>query len=195
MHFTFFTKYLKQCLLLWMLLFATQQSAFAQGWVAPKTGKVPDAITGFELVNGTPVVLSNYQGNVTVIYFDGDWCPPCVATGKPHLLTMIEKYKGKNVKFLYMNNDPNVLREKRVKEAEQLGIDIAMPTLALCPIESCRSRIKTTTGAVGPYGNIYWYPSIHMLDKSGKVVEKIESPSEIVRDLSKYIDKYLEAQP
>jgi thiol-disulfide isomerase/thioredoxin len=194
MHGHFFTKYLKQSLFLLMLLFATQQSAFAQGWVAPKTGKVPDEITGFELVGGTPVVLSKYQGNVTVIYFGGDWCPPCVTISKPHLLTVIEKYKGQNVKFLYMNNDPNTLREKRVKEAEQLGIDIAMPTLALCPIESCK-RLKTTTGAVGPYGNIYWYPSIHLLDKSGKVVEKIEAPSEIVRDLSKYIDKYLMAQP
>jgi thiol-disulfide isomerase/thioredoxin len=195
MHGTFFTKYLKQCLLLWMLLFASQQTVLAQGWVAPKTGKVPDAITGFELVNGTPVVLSKYQGNVTVIYFGGDWCAPCVAIGKPHLLTMIEKYKGKNVKFLYMNNDPNTLREKRVKEAEQLGIDIAMPTLALCPIETCKKSIKTTTGAVGPYGNIYWYPSIHILDKSGKVVEKIEKSEVIVRDLSPHIDKYLEAQP
>jgi thiol-disulfide isomerase/thioredoxin len=181
----------KQLFLLVFLCFGSLGQVLAQSWIAPKIGQTPEAITGFDLVDHSPVDLSKYKDNVLVVYFGADWCPPCVLTTRPHILNLIQKYKGKNVKFLYMNNDPNDLREKRKLEAKQLDIDIAMPTLKNCPLGECKGGLRTTTGLIGEYGKVYWFPSVHLLDKSGKMVYKNEKSNSIVNDLEGEIEKHL----
>jgi thiol-disulfide isomerase/thioredoxin len=166
-------------------------SPSAQAFGAPSTGSVPGQMSGVELLDGSKVDLAKYKGNVLVMYFGADWCPPCVAEGRPAVLSALKKYKDQGVQVLYINLDDNALREKKGEEAKQLGVDIAMSTLELCPPGKCKSGIKTTTGLLGDFGKIYWYPSALVFDKTGVLRAKIEKSGPIKSSLNREIESAL----
>jgi thiol-disulfide isomerase/thioredoxin len=159
---------------------------------APSTGSVPGAISGLENLDSTPVNLAKYKGSVFIMYFGADWCPPCVAEGRPAVLAALKKYKDQGVQVLYVNLDDNSLREKKADEAKQLGVDIVMSTLELCPPGKCKSGIKTANGVLGDFGKIYWYPSALVFDKAGVLRAKIEKSGEILRNLNREVENALE---
>jgi thiol-disulfide isomerase/thioredoxin len=163
----------------------------SEAFGAPSTGSIPGPISGLEHLDGTPINLQKYPGSVLIMYFGADWCPPCVAEGRPAVLEALKNYKDQGVKVLYMNLDDNSMRAKKAEEAKQLGVDIAMSSLDLCPPGKCKSGVKTTTGVLGEFGKIYWYPSALVFDKAGVLRAKIEKSGPIRSSLNREVESAL----
>ena len=87
---------------------------------APRVGRpAPD----FTLpdVEGNPISLHGYQGEVVLINFWGAWCPPCRAE-MPHLQTVYEEFKPKGLEIIGVDVPPDT--EKDVTEfVERLKLD------------------------------------------------------------------------
>ena len=64
-------------------------------------------------LDSAKVTLSDYKGQVVVLDFWATWCGPCKASF-PGMQQLVNKYKDKNVKFLFVdafeNDKENVLR-------------------------------------------------------------------------------------
>jgi thiol-disulfide isomerase/thioredoxin len=170
-----------------LAIFPVRSEAFG----APSTGSVPGAISGLEQLDGKPIDLKKYQGSVLIMYFGADWCAPCVAEGRPAVLAALKKYKDQGVQVLYINLDDNSMREKKAAEAKQLGVDVAMSSLELCPPGTCKGGIKTTTNVLGEFGKIYWLPSALVFDKTGVLRAKIEKGGAISRSLNREVESAL----
>lgn len=51
--------------------------------------------------SGKNVSLQSLQGKNVLIYYWGTWCPPCLAS-MPKMMALVEKYKGKDITFLFV---------------------------------------------------------------------------------------------
>ena len=135
---------------------------------APEYGEVPQPITRYEYLDGTPIDLTALRGTPVVLYFGADWCGPCIRYGKPATLAAFEKYKGKGVKFVFVSMDDNKIRAQKVQESQQLGLPFAMAKAELCAPGKCPDGLREA----GPFGRIYGYPTAIVLNAEGRVTDK-----------------------
>jgi thiol-disulfide isomerase/thioredoxin len=76
-------------------------------------GEVPPELTYRSLAKNKIVSFKgdDFKDTVFLIDFWATWCAPCVES-IPHLDSLIEKYKDKNVKFISITYEPRKLVEK-----------------------------------------------------------------------------------
>lgn len=58
-------------------------------------------------IDGKPIDLSKYKGNVIIINFWATWCDPCVQEF-PNVKQMYTKFKGKGVQFIGVSLDDDI---------------------------------------------------------------------------------------
>lgn len=144
----------------------------------PAKGERPKAIENYEYVDGSTINFDSLLGKPTVLYFGGDWCPPCRLT-RPHVLKLAEQFAGK-VNIVFVSSDDNKFRPFKLDEARNASYKIAMPMLTKYPADTTRKG----TSEMGPFGKIYWWPTVVLLDSKGIVVQKMEKGELIKRNLA-----------
>lgn len=118
----------------------------------PKIGEeVPD-FTAYDL-EGNPVTLSSFRGQVVWLNFWGSWCPPCRAE-MPDIVAAHQQLKGRNVVLLAVSLD---------ETAEDAG-QFAARNNAEFTILSDPNR--EATGRVYP---IFNFPTHLFIDENGIV--------------------------
>jgi thiol-disulfide isomerase/thioredoxin len=70
-------------------------------------------------LKGNAVRLSGFKGKTVVIDFWATWCGPCLASF-PKMQQLVEKYKGKDVEFLFINTWENAEKKTIQSKVEKL---------------------------------------------------------------------------
>lgn len=130
-------------------------------------------------INGRLVSLSDFKGQVVYIDIWASWCGPCLKE-MPHLETLKEKYKSKNLKIISISIDTDREAWKKKIAAYQLtGIQL------IDHIGSEKSKIARDYQLSG-------VPHFVLINKQGKIVlASAPLPSDNAI-LEKEIDKLLE---
>jgi len=164
--------------LLAFILLVLGFSVFA--W-APSMGEPPKPIKDYEYITGETINFQALMGKPTVLYFGGDWCPPCRAT-RPSVVKLAGEY-GDKVNFVFIGSDDNSLREAKLLETQGKKYKNAMPSLTKFPA----GTVKRGPSDLGDFGRIYWWPTVVVLDSQGRVTEKMEKTQNITGSLEKDI--------
>ncbi len=126
----------------------------AGSWAGEKGSPAPD----FSLVDtsGNTVSLSQMQGKVVVVNFFTIWCQPC-RHEIPDLNAIYKENKDKGLSMvgICLNADPNELKVL----AKQLNLDYPV--------------LLGTDKVNHDYGEIVGVPTTFIIDKQGKIVDKI----------------------
>ncbi|WP_373521408.1 TlpA family protein disulfide reductase [Aquiflexum sp.] len=125
---------------------------------------------------GEDVESKDYLGNILLINFWADWCKPCIEEF-PHENALVEKYKGKPVKFLNICIESKPERWKEYIRKYDLKMD------NLFAEENWTRKLKNDYGILG-------IPHSVLIDWNGNIVEnKTRTAS---RGIDKLIDELLE---
>lgn len=126
----------------------------AAGWAQEKGKPAPD----FSLPDtaGTTVSLNQMQGKVVVVNFFTIWCQPC-RHEMPDLNAIYKENKDKGLSMvgICLNADPNQLKVL----VKQLNLEY--------PVLLGNDKVNKD------YGEIIGVPTTFIIDKQGKVVDKI----------------------
>lgn len=114
-------------------------------------------------------LLDPYKGSVVYLDFWGTWCGPCVMALKK-MPAFIERFKGKNVVFLFLaNNSPQKRWENLIKEYKLTGKNIVHYNLPRVQQTLLEQRMHLSS-----------FPSTFLLDTSGTVVRsQLISPDDV----------------
>jgi peroxiredoxin len=123
-----------------------------------KTVRAGDTAPDFSVrtENGLTVGRSSHGGKVLVVNFWATWCPPCVEE-TPSLNAFTRMYRGRGVVVLGISVDKNEAKYRNF--------------LKRFNVEFLASR--DPEGKIsGEYGT-FIYPESYIIDRDGKVVQKI----------------------
>jgi thiol-disulfide isomerase/thioredoxin len=102
--------------------------------------------------------LSSLRGNVVVASFGATWCPPCRAE-LPALQALADKYRGKDVKVVWISIDDKKVSDQELAQfVQQLGL-----------------RVPVLRDLSGSAFSQFGQPSVPMMvviDKQGHLVGK-----------------------
>lgn len=127
-----------------------------------------------EDLNGDIVRLSDYRGKVVFINFWATWCPPC-RVEIPYFIEMIDEYGDDGFEILGIDLDPRDFA-KVPAFVEQEGINYPV--------------MYDTKGVSNLYGGIQSIPTTFVVNRNGKVVERIvgsRPKNEFVRILKNWL--------
>ncbi|MGQ9524344.1 MAG: peroxiredoxin family protein [Armatimonadota bacterium] len=143
-------------------------------WAAPAA---PDFT--IPSIDGKPVKLSSFRNRkVVVISFFATWCPPC-RMEMPHLQKLSTKYGKKDVVFLAVSVDAPGTDLKPFIQQYRLTFPV----------------LHDTKGAAAKAYNVEAIPLLVIVDKKGRIVERIEGfEPDMERSVSAKIDAALSAR-
>lgn len=120
------------------------------------TNKNENLAVDFKLQNlkGENITLSDYKGKVVVMNFFATWCPPCKAE-LPGFMNTKEKYKDKNIVFLFIDIQESADTVKSF--VEDRGYADMNPLL-------------DADGRISNKYSIRGIPRTYILDKEGNIV-------------------------
>jgi len=127
-----------------------------------------------EDLNGDVIRLSDYKGKVVFINFWATWCPPC-RVEIPYFIEMIDEYGDDGFEILGIDLDPRDFA-KVPAFVEQEGINYPV--------------MYDTKGVSNLYGGIQSIPTTFVVNRNGKVVERIvgsRPKNEFVRILKNWL--------
>lgn len=109
-------------------------------------------------VDGKTVKLSDYKGKVVILDFWATWCPPC-RKGIPDLIELKNEFGKKGVEIIGISVDakntiaevPSFVKDKKINY----------------PVVYADQKV------VSDYGGIESIPTSFIVDKSGKIVNKM----------------------
>ncbi len=130
------------------------------GNAGPAVGETTPA---FELtdMDGRRVQLSEYRGKVVVLNFWATWCPPCVEE-MPSLNRFQETFGPRGVVVLAVSVDDDEQALRRFVSDYRLKM-----TILRDPGRRVSARYQT-----------YKYPESYILDRRGRLVQKIVGPAD-----------------
>ncbi|HXF28078.1 MAG TPA: TlpA disulfide reductase family protein [Bryobacteraceae bacterium] len=122
--------------------------------------QVGDTAPNFSITtdSGQTVSLANYRGKVLVLNFWASWCPPCIAE-TPSLNKFQQEVAGSGVTVLAISIDRNKKMYDRF--LRRFGV-------------SFETALDPTAKISASYGT-YKIPETYIIDRNGKVAEKIIS--------------------
>ena len=125
-------------------------------------GRVAPNIKGRDL-GGAEFELSEYRGDIVVLYFSGQWCAPC-RSEYPYQRFMLELFKNKPVTILGVNSDDKIETIREAKEREGLEYRVWWDGHGEEP----------TKGPIATAWDVTGWPTIYILDELGVIrfVEK-----------------------
>jgi peroxiredoxin len=118
-------------------------------------GATPPPIDGEDTLTGKPLKLSDYRGKVVVLYFFGDWSPPCRAMYAQQR-ALAKRMEGKPCALVGVNSDKNREEIKKVMENDQ----ITWP---------CFWNGGNTRGPIATAYRVRDWPTIFVLDSQGVI--------------------------
>ena len=132
----------------------------------------------FDLVdiNDKKVSLKSLAGKLVVVDVWATWCGPCKAE-IPHLKTLTEEMKGKDVVFVSISTDKETDKEKWKKFVADQQLD---------GVQLYDPSGKSVIG----YYKIPGIPRFMVFDKKGNIVS-VDAPRPSTPDLKKLIEQYL----
>jgi len=94
--------------------------------IIEKAIKAPDF--SLPTLDGETIELKSYRGKFVVLHIATTWCPFCNAEA-PHLESLYQDYKDKNVAVLLMDvKEPNELIEEKLRSKYNLTFPIILDT-------------------------------------------------------------------
>ncbi len=135
-------------------------------------GQLPPEISYTEINSSKTVTYksSDLHNKVYLIDFWATWCAPCIES-IPHIDSLIEKYKGREIKFISITYEPKSLVEKFLIKhplKSEIGID--------------------TSFAMFERYNAWAIPNIVMINSKGKIAGRIHPErlnEQVIDDLLK----------
>ncbi|OFY41776.1 MAG: hypothetical protein A2X18_10670 [Bacteroidetes bacterium GWF2_40_14] len=124
------------------------------------TGEKAVELEPFTALDGRRVDLASFRGKVLLVDFWATWCKPCIAS-MPELKTMYDKYHDKGLEVIGISLD-NKEMEAQVKQVvEKQGLSWPQ-----------RFEGKGMGDPLAKLYSINSLPTVWLLDKVGKIVDK-----------------------
>jgi len=117
-----------------------------------------DTAPGFELqdINGKTVSLSSFKGKPLVLNFWATWCPYC-RKERAHLVSLYEKYRGKDLVVISISTDRSIDKLKSFMENNPAPFIV---------LSDSSGMISSTYGVRG-------FPTSFIVDRNGKIVREL----------------------
>lgn len=120
-----------------------------------------DTNIAFTDSKGNKLSLGDLKGKVVFINFWATWCPPCIAE-MPSINNLYKRYKDKSkIMFIMVDVDANFQKSKSFMDKNNYDLPLYIPASQI-PSNFLSGAIPTTV----------------ILDKSGKMVGRIEGSRE-----------------
>ncbi len=136
-----------------------------------------DQATAFTVTanDGKQYSLKDFHGKVLVLNFWASWCKPCVDE-MPSLNRFASEMKKNGVTVLGISVDHDEAKYKKFLKAANIGFPV---------FHDPKAEISSSYGT-------YKYPETYIIDKSGKVVEKIIGEKmwldpEVIANVKRYL--------
>jgi len=125
--------------------------------------QVGDAAPPFSIVadRGRSISVPNFDGKLLVLNFWATWCPPCVSE-MPSLNQFQKDFAAAGVVVLGVSVDRNERAYRRLIEQKKV---------AFLTARDPEARISSRYGT-------FKYPETYVIDRTGKVVQKIIGPAD-----------------
>ncbi len=130
-------------------------------------------------IDGKTMKLSDLKGKVVVLDFWASWCGPCMAEMAASK-KLEEKYKGKDLVFLYVSLDADdAAWKKALDKLEVEGIHM-------------RDGVGGWNGPVAKAYGLQSVPSYYIIDKQGRYAMDVSPRPSQTSDFTAAIDKLLQ---
>jgi peroxiredoxin len=161
-----------------LMLFSAVSDNYAQNFLPWPIDKVigetaPDFI--LKDMSGKDVTLSSFKGKPVVLNFWATWCPYC-RQERPYLKSLYEEYKDKDLVIIAVSIDRSSKTLKRFLEQNPA------PYMVLTDPEGMTAALY----------NIMGYPTTYLINRNGKINQKLVGPVEWTdRNVKDIIDKLI----
>jgi thiol-disulfide isomerase/thioredoxin len=139
-----------------------------------RLGAPAAALTSLSWVKGGPVQIT--PGKVYVVEFWATWCPPCRVT-IPHLTSLQQKYKDKNVTIVGISQEPlNVVKPYVEQRGAEMDYAVAVDpqeVVTAAYMDAFRRNTIPSAFVVDAQGKIVWVG--HPMDDLDATLEKLVS--------------------
>jgi peroxiredoxin len=108
-------------------------------------------------LNGKSVKLSDFRGKVVIVDFWATWCPPC-RMEIPHFVALQKQYKSQGLEIIGVSLD-------------QGGVQVVKPFAEQNQINY--TMLVDGMSVASMYGGIQSIPTTFVLDKNGRIVQKL----------------------
>lgn len=164
-----------------MLEFAILGLVLALVWVVAGTiqqrvVQVGDRAPSFAVVtrDGKTIGPDQFGGKLLMVNFWATWCPPCIEE-TPALNALHQRFHDKGLTLLGISVDQDEKAYDQFVERFRIGYQVARDPDADIAVD---------------YGT-FKYPETYIIDKNGRVIEKLISSGWSVEDLAKRLEAIL----